>query len=220
VNRAVDGGLVEHPGDMAIPLSLDSLDPSERFIDAAAIAFAEARTVPGVAHCTLTLHTTTGAPALTISDGPATPGEHVLSLPVVGSAGRFATLACAGHEPLTTDAERELAMVATRLSVWCTARGIAAVPVLDVKLPARQYQIAQLIGAGMTNPEIAAALGISINTVKMRLKQMFERLEIEHRDALAEVMRQFAPLAGIPLGTSQHGELTVVRSAQIAAWVV
>jgi DNA-binding CsgD family transcriptional regulator len=220
VNRAVDRGLVEHPGDMATPISLDSFDHSERFIDAAAIAFAEARMVPTVAHCTLTLHTTTGAPALTISDGPAIVGEHVLSLPVVGSAGRFATLACAGPQPFTTDAERELAMVATQLSVWCTARGIAAVPVLAVKLPARQYQIAQLIGAGMTNPEIATALGISINTVKMRLKQIFERLEVEDRDALAEMVRRFAPLAGIPLGTSQHGALTVVRSAQIAAWVV
>jgi DNA-binding CsgD family transcriptional regulator len=219
VNRAVGGRLVDHLGDMAIPISLASLDRSERFVDAAAITFAEARTVPGVERCTLTLHATTGAPALEISDAPAVPGAHVLPLPVVGPAGRFATLTCAGREPLTTDSERELAMVATRLSVWCTARGIAAVPVLDVKLPARQYQIAQLIGAGMTNPEIATALGISINTVKMRLKQMFERLDIEDRDALAEVMRQFAPLAGIPLGTSQHGELTVVR-APIAVWVV
>jgi DNA-binding CsgD family transcriptional regulator len=212
--------LVGHGDGMAISTSLDSLDRSERFIDAAAIAFAEARTVPGVEHCTLTLHATTGAAALSISDGPALAGEHVLSLPVVGSAGRFATLTCAGREPLAADAERELAMVATQLSVWCTARGIAAVPVLDVKLPARQYQIAQLIGAGLTNPEIASTLGISINTVKMRLKQMFDRLAVEDREALAEIVRRFAPLVGIPLGTSQYGHLTVVRSAQIAAWVV
>jgi len=205
---------------MAIPSRLDFLDRSERFIDAAAIAFAEARTVSGVERCALTLHATTGAAVLAISDGPAIAGEHVRSLPVVGSAGPFATLACAGREPLTADAERELAMVATQLSVWCTARGIAAVPVLAVKLPARQLQIAQLIGDGMTNPEIATALGISINTVKMRLKQIFERLAIGDREALADMVRRYAPLAGIPLGTSQHGALTVVRSVQIAAWVV
>jgi DNA-binding CsgD family transcriptional regulator len=222
----------------SFPHRLDSPE-SDHFIDAAAVAFAEARTIPSVARCSLTLHATAGPPVLAISDGPALAldrvfaamrvqarpiatiiaEEHVLALPVVGPAGWFATLACAGREPLAVDAERELAMIATRLSVWCAARGIAAVP-HAIRLPARQYQIAQLICNGMTNPEIATTLGISINTVKMRLKQMFERLAIDSRDAVAELVRRFAPLEGVPLGASQRERLTIVRSAQVAAWVV
>jgi hypothetical protein len=62
-------------------------------------------------------------------------------------------------------------------------------------------------------------LAISVNTVKMRLKQMFERLAIDNRDAVAELVRRFAPLDRVPLGASERGALTIVRSAQIAAWV-
>ncbi len=56
-------------------------------------------------------------------------------------------------------------------------------------LTPRQSEIAQLAALGHTNAEIAAALGISINTVKARLKEVFERLDVCNRTELANVLR-------------------------------
>jgi DNA-binding CsgD family transcriptional regulator len=117
--------------------------------------------------------------------------------------------------------KRDLAMIATRLSVWSTARGIGAVPVLpeDQHLSVRQYRIARLACSNMTNLEIADELGISINTVKQRLKQIFERLGVDGRNELATVLCPFVPLEGIPIGVSHRDGLAISRATHAATWV-
>lgn len=58
------------------------------------------------------------------------------------------------------------------------------------ELGPRQRDVAQLAVRGLTNREIGELLGISINTVKARLKEVFHRLDVTNRTELAFV---FAP---------------------------
>ena len=114
--------------------------------------------------------------------------------PVLGPLGVVAKLVCSGDAPLTRERERELVIIAMQLSVWWTNRGIDGAPRNDALTP-RQREVAQLATIGRTNAEIAAALGISINTVKARLKEVFERLNVDNRTELANALRT-PPRAG------------------------
>ena len=78
-------------------------------------------------------------------------------------------------------------------------------------LPARRFRIAQLAAEGHTNAEIAQVLGISINTVKSRLKQVFVQLSIDNRTELASVLRRLAPVREVPLGVTRIGSVNVTR---------
>jgi DNA-binding NarL/FixJ family response regulator len=62
-------------------------------------------------------------------------------------------------------------------------------------LTAREGQIVELIGHGMKNREIAGALGITIGTVKIHLKHIFEKTGVHGRYglALAGLKAQEAP---------------------------
>jgi DNA-binding CsgD family transcriptional regulator len=133
-----------------------------------------------------------------------------LGVPLVGPAGWFATIGFASKETPTTSIERQLLVLATELSVWCVPRGISSLP--EVRpLASRQHEVAQLAASGRTNLEIADALGISINTVKLRLKQAFERLGVESRTELVTMFQRLAPLDGIPPGISRRGSVTITR---------
>ena len=87
--------------------------------------------------------------------------------------------------------------------MWCCARGIATIPEVRPLAP-RQHEVATLAAGGRTNPEIADELGISINTVKLRLKQAFERLGVDNRTELANVLRRLAPLDGFRQASSSR----------------
>ena len=114
--------------------------------------------------------------------------KHV-GYPLLGPGGWFASIGFASPDLPARPSNHKAAMLVTELSVWCTARGIATLP--DVRpLAARQHEIAVLAGSGRTNPEIADALGISINTVKLRLKQIFERMGLDNRTESAERVRR------------------------------
>jgi DNA-binding CsgD family transcriptional regulator len=142
--------------------------------------------------------------------------------PLIGPHGWFATLMAGAEQPCSRQTERALAMLVTELCAWCTAHGIAAVPSLpeDARLTRREYEIARLVTAGLTNVEIAERLAISINTVKVRLKQAFERLGVEAREQLAQIMRRLAPLEHIPIGVSVHNTVKVTRADHTARWLL
>ena len=69
----------------------------------------------------------------------------------------------------------------------------AALPALEVltdgripeKLTARERDIVQLVGQGFRNRDIAAALGLSEQTVKNNLRVIFEKLGVYDRLSLA-----------------------------------
>jgi DNA-binding CsgD family transcriptional regulator len=112
--------------------------------------------------------------------------------PLVGSRGWFGAVVCEGPRTL----ERAVIMLATHLSVWCSEHGMGALPAREQELGPRQQQIAELAASGMTNDEIANELGISVNTVKGRLKEVFEILDVRNRTELVHVLRLFVHRAG------------------------
>jgi DNA-binding NarL/FixJ family response regulator len=57
-------------------------------------------------------------------------------------------------------------------------------PTLD-RLRPREREVATLVAEGLTNAEIAARLGISPGTVGRHLANIYERLDIHSRAALA-----------------------------------
>ncbi len=52
-------------------------------------------------------------------------------------------------------------------------------------ITARQLAVAALVVRGLSNPEVARVLDISINTVKKHLRDLFERCEVASRAELA-----------------------------------
>ena len=56
---------------------------------------------------------------------------------------------------------------------------------LQLKLTPRQAEVLHWVAEGKTNDEIATILGCSINTVKMHLKDIFQRLGIHTRTSAA-----------------------------------
>lgn len=61
-----------------------------------------------------------------------------------------------------------------------------------VKLTSREAQILQLIARGCSNKQIAAALFISIETVKTHIKNMYRKLEVGDRiGALNKTLRAY-----------------------------
>jgi DNA-binding NarL/FixJ family response regulator len=49
----------------------------------------------------------------------------------------------------------------------------------------RQLAVASLVARGLSNPEVARVLNISINTVKKHVRDLFERCEVASRAELA-----------------------------------
>jgi len=136
---------------------------------------------------------------------------HALAIPVIGPQGWFATVLYGTLAPCSVALERDLAMVATHLSVWCTAHGVGPVPDVGGRcLGPGQHRIAKLAATGLTNPEIADALGISVNTVKLRLKQVFERFGVDNRTELALVVLDFAD--DVPDGITRLPTVTITRA--------
>ena len=63
------------------------------------------------------------------------------------------------------------------------------VPELAEELTKREREVAELAAKGLHNPEIAAALGISENTVKHHLKIAFQKMNIDRRSKLIDMLR-------------------------------
>jgi len=64
-------------------------------------------------------------------------------------------------------------------------------------LTVREIEVKELVQQGMTNKEIALALGICVGTVKIHLKHIFEKTGIHGRYglAIAGLTEQDSPVA-------------------------
>jgi len=205
------------------------LTACERFVDAAALVCESAREI-GARHCAVVATDADGRVALAIDnvarlrdqrrtlalgaeDAAATFGsQHAFDVPVVGTCGRIATIVFAVAARCPPALERELCVLATHLSVWCATRGVGAVTGPAVLSP-QQHRIARLAARGLFNLEIARELGISINTVKLRLKQMFERLGVDNRVELGLALHGLAAPDEVPPGITRLATATVTRAA-------
>jgi DNA-binding NarL/FixJ family response regulator len=110
---------------------------------------------------------------------------------------------------MTDDIRRDLATVATQVSVRLAQLGIRGVSASE--LTPRQYEVASLVARGATNAEIASALGISMNTVKKLLKDVFQRLDLTSRTELAVTLRDVTAPLDIPVGITRAGAVTITR---------
>jgi DNA-binding NarL/FixJ family response regulator len=63
------------------------------------------------------------------------------------------------------------------------------------ELSPQQREVALLIAAGRSNREIAEDLGLSFNTASSHVKQVYARLEVNERSAVAQKLLQLAQLA-------------------------
>jgi two-component system, NarL family, nitrate/nitrite response regulator NarL len=102
-----------------------------------------------------------------------------------------AALAAGAHGVIVKDTERaDLVDVIRRVvdgeRVVCTAVGADSQVLLNRKLrdhglTRREYEILRHVAMGETNPEIAAALGLTRNTVKTYLQRTLEKLGARNR---------------------------------------
>ncbi|MBN1556768.1 MAG: helix-turn-helix transcriptional regulator [Lentisphaerae bacterium] len=92
-----------------------------------------------------------------------------------------------------------------RLRARLTESPVATAPDVELMPPAgppdmnvltrRQRQVAELVAAGLTNPQIAHSLGCSPRTVGKHLENIYEALDLHHRAALAAHWRERGLLA-------------------------
>ena len=80
---------------------------------------------------------------------------------------------------LTSYAEQLLVHVRTREEDSTT--GVASARSIDTPLSRRETEVLQLMGTGSSNKRIAAALGVSPETVKSYIKSIFIKLEVDNR---------------------------------------
>ena len=77
-----------------------------------------------------------------------------------------------------------------------------------VSLSPQQKEVGLLLAQGKSNPEIAGALGVSLNTANYHVKQLFAKLNTHERTEVAPKLLGMSeatmrPRAGQPLGV--HG---------------
>jgi DNA-binding CsgD family transcriptional regulator len=60
------------------------------------------------------------------------------------------------------------------------------------ELSPQQREVALLLARGRTNPEIAVALGLTLNTASYHVKQVYAKLDVNDRDAVSERLLNLA----------------------------
>lgn len=78
------------------------------------------------------------------------------------------------------------------LRAFADERGDAAPPLLETAdlLSSQEQRVLRLLVAGRTNPEIAAELIVSVNTVKAHVKSLYRKLNVSSRVEASDVARQ------------------------------
>jgi DNA-binding NarL/FixJ family response regulator len=132
--------------------------------------------------------------------------EHARGLVEVGAALRRANRRSAAREPLRTGLDLAYRCGATRLAERARAELLAAgarprreaLTGLEA-LTASERRVAELAAGGMSNPQIAQALFVTLNTVEGHLRHVYQKLSIGSRGQLPAALRAAAPeTAGTP----------------------
>lgn len=113
-------------------------------------------------------------------------GIHKLVLPVVEPAGILGAL-CVGHDAaLPSGTILHLSTLAVHVSLRLVQLGVRAANEQALgQLTRRQTDVALLAAQGRPNAAIATSLGLSENTVKKHLKDIFDELGVSNRTELA-----------------------------------
>ena len=112
--------------------------------------------------------------------------EHVMHAPVVGDGNIVATLHFVREEDDLPFGAMDVSM-ASAMANHVSAL-LARFDFRNDEMPLltrRELEVARLVAAGLNNREIAQQLGISRNTVKEVLKNVFRKLEVDARAEMA-----------------------------------
>ena len=96
------------------------------------------------------------------------------------------------------------------VSLRLTQLGITTANELGT-LSDRQHEVARLAGRGLANHQIAAMLGVSENTVKKHLKDIFSRLGVANRTELASRLAHVGKRTDPPPGITHTGSVVITR---------
>jgi DNA-binding CsgD family transcriptional regulator len=131
--------------------------------------------------------------------------EHARALVELGAALRRANQRAAAREPLRAGLDLAYRCGAGRLAERAAAelRATGARPRRAVltgleALTPSERRIAELAAGGMSNPEIAQALFVTLNTVQGHLRLVYQKLSISSRGQLPAAFRSVAPPSSIP----------------------
>lgn len=136
--------------------------------------------------------------------------EHARALVELGAALRRANQRTAAREPLRTGLDLAHRCGAVRLAERARAELLttgakprrAVLTGLEA-LTASERRVAELAAAGMSNPEIAQTLFVTLSTVEGHLRQAYRKLSISSRGQLPAALLSAAPPATVPPGGRQ-----------------
>jgi ATP/maltotriose-dependent transcriptional regulator MalT len=126
--------------------------------------------------------------------------EHARALVELGAALRRANQRIAARGPLRTGLDLAYRCGATRLTQRARDELLAAgarprrgaLTGLEA-LTTSERRVAELAATGMSNPEIAQALFVTLNTVEGHLRHAYQKLSISSRGQLPAALRSAAP---------------------------
>jgi DNA-binding CsgD family transcriptional regulator len=138
--------------------------------------------------------------------------EQARALVELGAALRRANQRTAAREPLRAGLDLAYRCGATQLAKRAETELLAAgarprrraLTGLEA-LTASERRVAELAAAGMSNPEIAQALFVTLNTVEGHLRHAYQKLAINSRDQLPDALRSTAPPGATPAGPAPAG---------------
>jgi ATP/maltotriose-dependent transcriptional regulator MalT len=133
--------------------------------------------------------------------------EHARALVELGAAMRRANQRVTAREPLRAGLDLAYrcgaAQLAQRAATELRATGArprrAVLTGLEALTPSER-RVAELAAGGMSNPEIAQALFVTLNTVESHLRHVYQKLAISSRSQLPTALRSAAPPASKPPG--------------------
>jgi len=131
--------------------------------------------------------------------------EHARALVELGAALRRSNQRADARKPLRSGLDLAQRCGATRLAERARAELVAAgarprraaVSGLEA-LTASERRVAELAATGMSNPEIAQALFVTLNTVEGHLRHAYQKLSISSRSQLSAAMHSAAPSTAAP----------------------
>jgi DNA-binding CsgD family transcriptional regulator len=131
--------------------------------------------------------------------------EHARALIELGAALRRANQRTAAREPLRTGLDLAHHCGAVRLAERARAELLttgakprrAVLTGLEA-LTASERRVAELAAAGMSNPEIAQTLFVTLSTVEGHLRQAYRKLSISSRGQLPAALLSAAPPTTLP----------------------
>jgi DNA-binding CsgD family transcriptional regulator len=136
---------------------------------------------------------------------------YALVLPILQTGEILGCIRAGNLKPFTPQLRNELTTLASHVSVRLAQLGITTMPCpLLQKLTPRQCDVALLAARGHTNAEIGSALGLSENTVKKHLKDIFDLLAIANRTELAARLSTW-PQHNLPVGVTRRGSVWITR---------